>query len=90
MSEQEKLLDKIRALGFVKTELELYLDTHPDCAGALEHYYVTLEQLREASAAYEGEYGPLTAAGVQGNTWTWIRAPWPWQTAQTSGADAKR
>ena len=76
------LAEQIRALGFVKAELELYLDTHPNCRTALDYYYQTLAELRRLIEQYENTVGPLTASGtVSPDEWTWVKGPWPWQTA---------
>lgn len=76
------LHEKIRALGFVKVELELYLDTHPDCQTALDYYYRTLAELKRLTDEYQSTVGPLTAMGVTDtDRWTWVDGPWPWQTA---------
>ena len=77
-----ELPEKIRALGFVKAELELYLDTHPDCQTALDYYYRTLAELKRLIDEYQSTVGPLTAMGVTDTErWTWVDGPWPWQTA---------
>ncbi len=77
-----ELLEKIRALAFVKVELELYLDTHPNCKVALDYYYQTLEALADMTSLYEATVGPLTAAGnVNTESWDWVKGPWPWQRA---------
>lgn len=74
------LPEQIRALCFVKKELELYLDTHPDCKTALDYYYRTLRELRRLTEQYENTVGPLTSAGVVSmDQWTWVKQPWPWQ-----------
>ncbi len=76
------LYEKIRSLGFVKAELELYLDTHPDCRTALDYYYKTLAELKKLTDEYQNTVGPLTAMGVTDTErWTWVDGPWPWQTA---------
>ena len=76
------LAEQIRALGFVKTELELYLDTHPRCRTALDYYYRTIQELNRLVDEYQNTVGPLTAAGVMSNDdWTWVQGPWPWQQA---------
>lgn len=76
------LLEQIRALGFVKAELELYLDTHPNCRTALDYYHRTLAELRRLTDEYENTTAPLRAEGVKDTEiWTWIDGPWPWQTA---------
>ena len=73
------LYEKIRSLGFVKAELELYLDTHPNDEKTLEQ----LRQYRKKAAPlikeYEETYGALTKRGDSGNNWGWIKAPWPWE-----------
>ena len=74
------LLEQIRALSFVKVELELYLDTHPECAQALDYYTQTVNALDGLIEEYNNTSGPLYAAGAAGNDkWTWVNTPWPWQ-----------
>ncbi len=74
------LLEKLRALSFVKTELELYLDTHPDCPAALDYYRRTVDELGELMEQYQMSYGPLIAAGGENASgWDWVKYPWPWQ-----------
>lgn len=76
------LADQIRALCFVKVELELYLDTHPRCRTALDYYYQTVEELKKLTERYENTVGPLTAMGnISTDQWHWVDGPWPWQQA---------
>ncbi|MBO7196362.1 MAG: spore coat protein CotJB [Clostridia bacterium] len=76
------LAEQIRALCFVKVELELYLDTHPNCRTALDYYYRTVTELKRLTEEYENTVGPLTAMGnVSTDRWQWIDGPWPWQQA---------
>ena len=93
-TDRAALLEKIRALDFVKVELELYLDTHPTCKAALDYYYQTIDALREMTHLYESMYGPLTAMGnVDTERWTWVNGPWPWQRAdeqQDNGWEGKK
>lgn len=78
--EAGELLKKISALSFVKVELELYLDTHPDCKMALDMYYKTLDELKMLTETYKNTVGPLTAAdSVDTESWSWVNMPWPWQ-----------
>lgn len=80
--DREALFEKIRALGFVKVELELYLDTHPGCRVALDYYKQTVTALDELTADYEDRFGPLTAKGVtDSERWSWVDSPWPWHRA---------
>ena len=74
------LLESIRAMSFVKAELELYLDTHPDCRAALDYYYKTIKDLKPLVERYEATVGPLTAIGNDTTKgWMWVNEPWPWQ-----------
>ena len=76
------LAEQIRALGFVKVELELYLDTHPDCRTALDYYYKTVTELNRLVDQYQNTVGPLTAMGnMSTEHWQWVDGPWPWQQA---------
>lgn len=72
---------RIGAYRFAVWEMTLYLDTHPDCAAALE-------KLRELQAVtgrlveeYEGQYGTLvlTSDEACGERWSWVDGPWPWE-----------
>lgn len=76
------LAEQIRALCFVKTELELYLDTHPRCRTALDYYHQTVQELKRLIEIYENTVGPLTAMGnISTEQWNWVDGPWPWQQA---------
>lgn len=74
------LADKIRELSFVLAEIQLYLDTHPDCPVALDYFYRTQTELKKLTDEYESKYAPLTAMGATAtDRWSWIDMPWPWQ-----------
>ena len=73
-------LDAIRELSFVKTELELYLDTHPSCKVALDYYHKTVDALAKLMAEYQTQGAPIVASGsVDPESWRWVGEPWPWQ-----------
>ena len=75
------LLLKIQELSFVTVDLNLYLDTHPNDAKALDHYNKAATELQTLMKQYENLYGPLANFGhgtETGNTWRWINNPWPW------------
>ncbi len=77
---QVGLLEQIQSLCFVKTELELYLDTHPMCKTAIDYYHQTIAELKRLIEEYENTAGPLNAGGnVSTESWDWIKGPWPWQ-----------
>ena len=83
---QGSLEEKIRSLAFVKTELELYLDTHPNCRTALDYYRKTVDELERLTEEYNNQYGPLAASGnLSTENWDWINGPWPWQNEKMNG-----
>ena len=80
MNEQKKLLKLIQNYSFVVTETVLYLDTHPHCRAALQHYQKYRKLYHEALATYEEKYGPLTMYNnLSTDSWKWVSEPWPWE-----------
>ncbi len=76
---QNELIKKLQELAFVKCELELFLDTHPESAVALENYKECVRAYNAILMEYTEKYGPISAADVKGGKWTWTNDPWPWQ-----------
>lgn len=85
------LAEKIRALTFVKQELELYLDTHPTCRVALDYYHMTIDALENLKEEYHNTHGPLVASGVTDEMeWTWVDEPWPWHRSDEGMSDSTK
>ena len=82
MTERETMLNKIQELEFALVELNLFLDSHPDCENALRYYSELLAKHVQQVEAYQEKYGPLTAAGNTGSRWEWVVTPWPWELSQ--------
>lgn len=80
MNEKNALLMKIKRYDFALKELNLYLDTHPNCRRALAKFR-QYKQLREnAVNEYISEYGPITPEQTDSAAhWLWIDDPWPWE-----------
>lgn len=57
---RSEIILKIQELSFACVDLNLYLDTHPDDANAVNMYNSFSKQLNEAIRNYECKYGPLT------------------------------
>lgn len=73
-------LTELQALGFVLTELGLYLDSHPEDeeAFALFRQYAELE--KKGKQLYEKKYGPLTQCSLaEQKGYRWVKGPWPWE-----------
>lgn len=81
MNDQKKLYKLIQTYSFVIYETALYLDSHPTCRKALEHYNKYREKLAEATRMYEESYGPMTIMGQNAchDSWRWVETPWPWE-----------
>jgi spore coat protein JB len=83
LSLQEKLLYQITILDFVAVDLQLFLNTHPQCTEALQMYNNTIEAANSEKAQYEKKYGPLTGFRTQNTPdYTWLNEPWPWQVTE--------
>ncbi len=78
--ERLELLRAIQRYDFAIKDLHLYLDTHPDCARALEYFHKYNQLRADAYAEYAEKYGPITPEQVKSKTrWTWVNDPWPWE-----------
>jgi spore coat protein JB len=80
-TQQKEMLLRIMELQFAATELNLFLDTHPDDMRALQEFRMRSQELMGAKMEYERIYGPLLnyGFGMTGRTWQWIDDPWPWE-----------
>lgn len=77
----DQLLKKIQQVEFALYELLLYLDAHPDCTEALNHYHSLMDTRKALVAEYQSKHGPLTMYGNEStDSWDWVRTPWPWET----------
>ncbi|MBR6502110.1 MAG: spore coat protein CotJB [Clostridia bacterium] len=82
MNEKRTMKQSIDALCFSILETELYLDTHPRDAKALQMLREYRRRKREAIAAYEAKFGRyiVTKSDVPAtDRWSWIDSPWPWE-----------
>ncbi len=78
---QQEMLKQLQEISFTLVELNLYLDTHPDCTQALELYNTYFSQQHALREEYEKNYGPLLNFGNMpaGENFNWINSPWPWE-----------
>lgn len=81
---REELMDTIHQLKFAAVDLNLYLDTHPDCKPALTDYNNITSDLKAVIAVYEKKYAPLTNFGgaESKHPWSWVDEPWPWESGE--------
>jgi len=80
MNERQRLLKLIQMYDFAIKDLNLYLDTHPGCAAALQYFHKYKELSAKAYDQYIKLYGPIIPKQVTSTEhWTWINSPWPWE-----------
>lgn len=80
MNERNMLLSKIKKYDFALKELDLYLDTHPNCRRGLAMFRRYKELRENALEEYTRRFGPITPEQVNnGERWTWVDDPWPWE-----------
>ena len=83
---RDTLIDKIRELSFVKNELALFLDTHPDSEVAIDYFHKTCAALDDYTARLANMGVPITQGDVVSDErWTWAEESWPWQKDKVGG-----
>ena len=76
---RDNRLQRLRELEFALLETNLYLDTHPNSRKALD-YYKKVQAARDIMYEdYVKNNGPMFAADVRQDNWSWVDMPWPWQ-----------
>lgn len=81
MNKRESLLREIQQLEFAAIDLNLYLDTHPDCEKALMDFNMIHRELSKKKRMFENHFGPLTNFGESPSPFpfAWVEEPWPWE-----------
>ena len=77
---RQSLLMDIQKVDFMLVDLNLFLDTHPDCAEALQEHANLVNISQKLRSSYEQQYGSLMTMTWEQSTgcWSWIEEPWPW------------
>lgn len=80
MNERQMLLRKIKKYDFALKELNLYLDTHPNCRRALSLFDNYKKLRKDCMNEFTAKYGPLKPEqNNDSRHWNWIDDPWPWE-----------
>lgn len=77
-NKKEQQLYKIMALGFAITDLNLYLDLHPEDSENFKKFKSFVKQKEALEEEYVKEYGPLKLEQANGNTFNWV-SDFPWK-----------
>ncbi|HET7657901.1 MAG TPA: spore coat protein CotJB [Bacillales bacterium] len=74
-------MEELQAIDFAIVDLNLYLDTHPNDANAVNEYNRYAQESKKLRQKIESIYGPLQNFGNSfvGFPWNWDEPPWPWQ-----------
>lgn len=86
LSKQE-LTEKLNQVNLVCVDLNLFLDTHPDCKEALDDFNRANTYYRELVDEYETRFGPLIGFGLtkEMKEYNWCKGPWPWEPSRKGG-----
>ena len=77
---REAMLLQVDQAGLAVVDANLYLDTHPCDAAAINYYNQMAQAYRDAADAFEAQFGPLTASASNDTAyWSWVNDPWPWE-----------
>lgn len=83
-SARRELLRKVQEADFFALDLQLYLNTHPNCARAMALYQEAVQEAKNLRLEYEKTYGPLTAAATPAKLpWQWSQNPWTWENERS-------
>lgn len=77
---REQLFHIINVSSFALDDLNLFLDTHPDCTDAITLYNQQKAIRTQAIREYTENFGPIDKYNVdtcQG--WSWTETAWPWE-----------
>lgn len=81
VNDKSKLLKAIQMYDFSLYELNLYLDTHPNCKHALAYFRKYSALKNQAVQEYTQRYGSITAEDLNpdATSWEWATSPFPWE-----------
>ena len=78
-SDRESKLLNVMQYSFAITDLNLYLDLHPEDKYANKLFKEMVMEAKKAKEEYSKMYGPLSLNEVDGDTFDWINGPWSWE-----------
>ncbi len=76
---RQNLMTQIYEASFAMDDVQLYLDTHPHDAAAIDYYKKVTAMRKQALSAYQSQFGPLLVDDVHGTCWDWVTEKWPWE-----------
>ncbi|GKX68008.1 spore coat protein CotJB [Inconstantimicrobium mannanitabidum] len=77
---KKDMLQLIVATEFMKEDLALYLNTHPDDKEAIKKYNTYVLECKKLKETYEANCAMLSEHdSLSPYPWQWISEPWPWE-----------
>ena len=81
---REELMSRINSLSFAVNDLNLYLDTHPDCPKGAELFHRLLKERLDLLAEFASKFYPLTQLSMvtgeeESICYGWPEGPMPWE-----------
>lgn len=81
---RREMLRKVQEADFFALDLQLYLNTHPNCSKALALYTDAARKAELLRREYEKNFGPLTAMQTPNKLpWQWAKNPWTWDNERS-------
>ena len=78
-NDREAKLFNVMTYAFAITDMNLYLDTHPEDRSALSFLKELIMEEEKAKKEYIMSYGPIDVCDTLGDKFEWINNPWPWE-----------
>lgn len=80
-NDREAKLYNVMCYSFAITDMNLYLDTHPEDRRALSFLKELIMEEENAKKEYIMSYGPLDICDNKGDKFDWIDGPWSWENS---------
>lgn len=79
-NDREAKLFNVMSYAHAITDMNLYLDVHPEDRGALNYLEELIVEEEKAKKDYIMNYGPLNVCDTKGDKFKWIDSPWSWDS----------
>jgi len=78
-NDREAKLYNVMTYTHAITDLNLYLDVHPEDRNALNLLKEMIKEEEKAKKEFIESYGPLNVCDTKGDKFKWIDSPWSWE-----------
>lgn len=78
-NDREAKLYNVMCYTHAITDMNLYLDVHPEDRMALNMLKEFIKEEEKAKQEYIMSYGPLNVCDTKGDNFEWVNGPWSWE-----------